>query len=340
MIARKRMLFAVVAILALYTAVWFVLAGVAERRIIAQLEAQAAHGMQITTGIHSKSGFPFALQIRLRDFTLRTQSGLTLEAPMLVMGARLTNWSHATVNAPDGTLVTIPAGHARAQIKAAISSVDGGVDFDPLGIHDAGLTLHALSATGLVEGTGALTAGEIDLHVDRPGTTPTDHTQVGGHTIVNATAIQVPGAKIQGLGNQIKRLTFDAVLMGKVPTLDEASLKAWSEDGGTIEVHELSTDWGPLGLGLGGTVTLDGDLQPIGSFSAKISGFGETIDALSASNAIKPTNAGLMNIALGLLAKPEGDNNTPTISVPMSIQNREVYVSSFKLAGMPLIRLY
>ncbi len=121
---------------------------------------------------------------------------------------------------------------------------------------------------------------------------------------------------------------------------DEAGLQAWSNDGGTVEIAALSADWGPLGLGLGGTLALDPDLQPIASFSANITGFTETLTALAATRVVKPSSAALASIGLGLLAKPEGPNNAPTVTVPVTIQNGLVYLSSFKLTKLPKLRLY
>jgi hypothetical protein len=89
-----------------------------------------------------------------------------------------------------------------------------------------------------------------------------------------------------------------------------------------------------------GTVALDPALQPIASFTANITGFTETLDALAETHTVKASSAALASVGLGLLAKPEGLDNTPKVTVPITIQNGQVFVSAFKLMKMPMVRLY
>jgi hypothetical protein len=158
--------------------------------------------------------------------------------------------------------------------------------------------------------------------------------------MANALQIHLPSPDIAALGNEIRRLTFNANLTGQLPHLTAQSLAQWRDNGGTVELHELSADWGPLGLGMGGTMALDNNFQPTGAFSAKVTGFSQIIEALEAAGWIKPGRGALMNVALGLIAKPEGEQHIPTLEAPLTIQDQTVYLGPVKLCAMPRLDLY
>jgi hypothetical protein len=157
--------------------------------------------------------------------------------------------------------------------------------------------------------------------------------------IVNALNVHFPQPEIAMLGNDIKRLTLDATLQGTLSDLSEKSLATWRDNGGTLEVHELSADWGPLGFGMGGTVALDENFQPVGAFTASIAGYQDLTQALTANGSLKSSHASLINAALGLMAKPAGPDNIPTIEVPITIQGQTLYLGPFKLCAMPSLAL-
>ena len=133
-----------------YTVLWFVLANAAEKRVMQQLDAQAAHGVTITVGSHQKSGFPFALRVALKEFNLTGRSGVTVATPRLVLGTSLFDATHATVTARLGTLVTVPASEDRPVVRTAIETVAGSVHFGTSGLRDASLTLGTVTVEGLI----------------------------------------------------------------------------------------------------------------------------------------------------------------------------------------------
>ena len=154
------------------------------------------------------------------------------------------------------------------------------------------------------------------------------------------TRLFLPAPEIPALGNTIDRLTLDAMLMGQVPLLNEASLAAWRDEGGTVEIRELSGQWAQLDFGLGGTLALDSVFQPEGSFNAHVQGFEAAIDALAGVRAIKPQYSDLIKMGLSVIAKPAGDQNVPTLMVPLTVQERVLYLSRFKIMKLPEVRLF
>ncbi len=323
----------------LYSATWFVLAGMAERRILAQLAAEKEHGVEISMARHERSGFPFGFAASFTGLKAVGQNGATFTAPSLKVESRFFHWSHVTLTAPSGAAVTLPLGKRRQAISASIVTAAGTADFDLTAVRQSDLTLNAVTVAGLVTGEGPLSAARINLHVDQPASPPSDHTQPGAHVTLDVDEVLLPPPPLPALGNSIKGVTLEATVMGKVPVLSEASLSAWRDDGGTVEVKELSLDWGPLGLGLGGTLSLDDGLQPSGAFSARMTGYAETLQALAQTGAVSGGTARTATMGLGMIARPN-EAGVSTLSVPLTIQNRAVYLSPLKVATLPEIRLY
>ena len=325
---------------ALYSLLWSGLATMAESRVMEQLAAQQAHGVTIDVGRHHKSGFPFALRVTLEDFSLTARAGVTVTSPSLVLGTRLLDATHVTVDASRGTLVTMTASGTRPAVETSVQAVAGDIRFGLDGLHDIALTLDSVSMAGLVQADAPMTAESIAIKLDKPDPAPTDHTKPGAHLVANITKLFLPGSEIPSLGNTVERLTLDAMLMGKIPALEQQSLAAWRDDGGTIEVREFSGQWGQLNLNLGGTLALDPSFQPEGSLDARITGFNDAIDALAGTHAIKGQYSDLIKMGLSVIAKPAGDNDIPTLTVPLTIQDRALYLARFKIMKLPEVHLF
>ncbi len=323
-----------------YTVAWFFLANAAENRVMRQLQAQAAHGVVITVASHGKSGYPFALRVTLKEFNLTGRSGVMVARPRLVLGTSLFDATHLTVSARDGTLVTVPASEARAVVRGAIETVTGNLHLGLSGLRDARLALEPVTVDGLVPAEKPVTAASVTLSLEKPEPEPADHTLPGAHLTADIATLFLPEPQIAALGNTVDHLSLDAMLMGRVPLLNEASMAAWRDEGGTIEIRAFSGQWAQLNFGLGGTLALDSSFQPEGSFDAHIDGFDEAIDALAGTHAIKAQYSDLIKMGLSVIAKPVGDQNVPTLTVPLTIQDRVLYLSRFKIMKLPEVRLF
>ena len=142
------------------------------------------------------------------------------------------------------------------------------------------------------------------------------------------------------LGQGIPRPLFEdrrARVIGD--TLSKA-LAAWRDDGGTLDVTRLALAWGPLQFAGDGTLALDAENRPMGAATARIAGYGETIDALAQSGAIQPTVGALMKVALNFLARVDPlAGNRSVVAVPISAQDGFVSVERFKLFRIPPLKL-
>ena len=331
---------AVFLVVILYSAAWFVLATQMEKRLLHRLAAEQEHGVTITWKRHRTAGFPFEMRVLLRDFSLADKSGLTVSAPNFSLGAALGDINDLTLRSPAGMFVTVPAGQQRPALKAAISTVQGRIRLDASRLDTLSLTLDNVLLVGLLPDARAVTTETLSVYLDRPEDKPVNAMDPAGHLIVNADNTTLPDPAVPALGNAVRRVTLDAYLLGDLTGMDQQAVKAWRDAGGTVNMEELSAEWGPLGIGLGGTLALDNDFQPLGSFSAKVTGFVPALDALVAERGINPDKASLIKAGLGLIARPEGDGDIPTLTVPLTVQDRALYLASFKVVKLPEVRVY
>ena len=129
---------------------------------------------------------------------------------------------------------------------------------------------------------------------------------------------------------------MDAALNGPLP--DAAGLTAvatgWRDDGGSLEVRHVETHWGPLGLTATATLALDPELQPMGTGTAQVTGYAETLDALARNGLMSRSAATTAKAVLSLLADTPGDGGPSEVDVPLSLQYR-----TLSMRQVPLVRL-
>jgi hypothetical protein len=138
------------------------------------------------------------------------------------------------------------------------------------------------------------------------------------------------------LGPRIASLTLQGALDGPVPrahTLGERAA-AWRDGGGTLEIQHLAVNWGPLDLTASATLALDEQQQPMGTGSARVIGYAETLDALASHGVISKSAATAAKAVLSLLAHSPEDGGPPDVEVPLTLQYR-----TLSMRQVPLLRL-
>ena len=141
------------------------------------------------------------------------------------------------------------------------------------------------------------------------------------------------------LGNTIARLGFESQVLGGMPeAMDRAALSVWRDKGGTVEIKNLSLEWGPARIQASGTAALDTTLQPEAALSASIAGYEETVDALVDAKLIAAQMADGVKLVLSMLARGARPGERPTINVPLSIQNRTLFVGPARLMRLPAVK--
>ena len=164
-----------------------------------------------------------------------------------------------------------------------------------------------------------------------------DHLRASQSFEVLAEGIRMPPTARLPLADQIARVFVVGEVKGRLAReTGTDTLRRWRDDGGTVELRRIEGRWGALALGGEGTLALDGAFQPVGAFTARIEGFSETLDALRASGAISGRDALTAKVVLTALARREGEGR-PYLTLPVALQERRLYVGPVALLTVPAL---
>jgi hypothetical protein len=165
---------------------------------------------------------------------------------------------------------------------------------------------------------------------------------VAGATSITLSAQSIalpeprPG-EILPLGPRLASLSFDAAMHGSLhlARLDAASLTAWRDGGGAVDISRLALGYGPLGLSAQGRFALDGDLQPAGQATLTIVGYAATLQALTASHVLTASMARAIGAVMTLLAHAPDGGGAPLVDTTLAVRHQVVSIAGFPLARLP-----
>lgn len=338
----------VLAVLALWSTIWFYVAGTLKQDIERWAESRRAAGWSVRWTTLTVGGFPFTWDAAFgRPAVTRTGTATPWfwRGPEAVT-LRYRPWSPRTFDltapgshrlGPDaaapGTTVTVAASDVDGRLELA---ADGRPRTLSLAVDDATIAGVTASPTHVAQLRAILGAVEpFDPSVP-PDQRPTARLEAG------IAGLELPADTSPPLGRTVGRAELTATLMGVLPPVAPGGVPAdalvrWRDDGGTVEIQHLALGWGPLSLMATGTLALDEGLQPQGALNARVAGYGETVDALQRAGMVKPRAAFIAKLALGAIAKTPANGGPPQIAVPVTIQDGRLYVGPAALLPVPRI---
>jgi len=331
---------AAIAIGVLYVGLWYYAAALARDSLLNWVEAQRREGAIATFEHLEIGGFPFHLRLVLDKpaFSMSTADApWGWEAAEAAAEIRPWNLKLVTVRAPgrhalmwtlNGSRRTAEghAGDLIAQVR-----LDGG---QPVTTH-VEVNSADFAGDGPLERV-TLARATLDLALP-PVTVATDRTPIADIRLAGQD-LGVPAVWGLPLGTDIATFELAAAVLGSIPPGPPVdALAGWRDDGGTVEIRHLGLTYGPLALAGDGTLALDADLQPIGAFTTRVEGFFETVDALREKGIIRSQDAVTAKMVLGVLSK-RNDAGRASLTVPLTVQERRLYVGPVPLAVIPPIR--
>ena len=114
-----------------------------------------------------------------------------------------------------------------------------------------------------------------------------------------------------------------------------ARVRAWLDEGGSVELHRLAVIWGQTRMEATATLALDGDVQPMGTGTAKIAGYEPVLDRLAAKGVLSRAAVRAAKAMLTLLADTPAEGQPAEVEVPLTLQFRTLSVSQIPLARLP-----
>jgi hypothetical protein len=314
-----------------YTGYWFSIAHRLPDTIAGWAAARGAEGYDARWDSLAVSGFPVWFAVTLTGTSLAGARPLPFEAKAAaVLGvARPWNLRHWHVTAPQGA--RLEGAREGDAITAAALDITVAVGADK----DASVRIAAHQITG--SGAAALLGiADAQAQLSLPARPPADHRQERARATLRLMGIALPRA-VPSLGATIDLVTLSGALKGTVPAgkLRDA-LSAWRDDGGTIELEQGTLRWNSLAASANGTLALDETLQPMGALTATIENQNAVIDAAVAGGTMRVQDANLAKILLGLMAKP-GPDGKKQLTLPVTLQNRRLYLGPAQITVLPVI---
>lgn len=312
----------------IYSAWWFWLASEARDHVEGWVRGMRADGREAGYERLSVGGFPGRLMIRIDGIEAADPAG-GWRVRLPALNATLPPW---TIDRLDGAF-TVPVeldmteGAAPGQYTVRAESNSFRVDRDSGG--RLRVDLGGLNVTR-ADVPDALTAKTVMMTLMR-GANP-----VYGRVFVDAREVALPPEMHSAFGSDMPyfRVTAEATGAELPQGINAQSLRQWTADGGAIDIRSLDIRHGVLGMAGEGTMALDGDLQPIGAFTADVSGFNQAIDALVRAGVAREQDGNLAKVVLGVLSKQPPGGGPRIVSLPLSLQDR-----TLSAGPVPLIRL-
>lgn len=280
------------------------------------------------------TGFPFALNIRLKD--------VVFAPPLDPSGKRGWNWQIASLD-----LSTLPLPWTLRTLNVDMSAPQS-------------LSMNAQTYRGQAErfqltfdwmSKGvpediALDIAQWNLHgeqhslkLDRVQLDAQRQSSGDYQFELKGQDVDLPNAVI-GMGKKLSQVLARGRFTHNFATQkwSKSAIEEWRDRGGTLEFERLLIDYVPLSLQGNGTLALDGDLQIVGAFSARIQGFFETVERLRRARVIRGPDASMAKVVLGMLAKYPGNGGPATISVALTLQERALFVGPVRLIEIPQLK--
>ena len=320
----------------LYTVFWFVAVGQARDIVLGWVAHRAAEGYHVRYRGIDTDGFPLRLRVTLTQTSLggpRPERPWRWDAERVVIELTPWNFRRYRLSSPGRHAVELIAGTEPLAAQGSVEDLT--VDIDDAG--DRASAKLRVKALALASNSDAIGLDELSVHARRLGV-PTDHDTASLALDVDGRNFRLPDRVVLPFGPEFGRFVLEAQVKGPLsggPRVE--ALTAWRESGGTLEIAKIELAHGPVIAAGTGTFALDPDLQPLAAFTAQVQGLLELVDGLARLGALRPRDAQTAKFVLGALGR-RSDSGAFVHAVPVTIQDRRLYVGPIAIAPIPPIR--
>jgi len=319
--------------------------GVAQQRLREQFAAWAANaranGWTVMNAPPSSGGWPLAATLSVPALFIKggdpdLPRGLAWRADRIELGIALLQPHTLEIKTEGMQRIRLAGG---PEIFFTADRLRGWLPLGP----DMAPQSADLAATNLRAGILAGPDAALDLSIGslriRAVTKPAATAESALAISLAATTIGLPPRQRWPLGSRIEQVRLEATLDGPVPHVRGLAARAyaWRDGGGSLNVPQLSLNWGALALTATATLTLDEHLQPTGAGIARLTGYADALDTLSANGVLSRSATTAAKAVLSLLARVPEDDGPPDVEVPLTLESRTLSLRQLPLFRMPEI---
>lgn len=300
----------------IWSALWWVAAGLMISQVEAWITANADASTAIAHGEISRAGFPFEIAVSIPNVAL-SKAGNAVETAALRL--HILPWAPSRLIMSSGAPATLTSAAGpvlRAdRLEAALDRTTD--QRERISLHGADLRL-------ALPGQPPVTAERLTAVATR---LPGDARPVT--LFLDATGAQ-SAARPEKLD-----LKFDAALRGPIDALiGPPNFAAWRDAGGALELRDVTLSHGPAQLSGAATVTLDQALRPVPNGTLTLRGVKAFLDRLTALGITSPRDAAIGQTALTLLSKPGADGQ-PEVTLPLTGRDGWLSIGPLRVTRLP-----
>ncbi len=199
------------------------------------------------------------------------------------------------------------------------------------------MSLHLTDVTaGLPGGVNAATLASLISAPPFPETPPADHTGTAVTIQADLKDLGLPPDKKSPLGRTIDTAAFTARIKGLLPSpLHPAGHRRVEQERRHRRYRCAEPRLGTIADDGTGTLAFDGALQPVGALSAEVLGINPTMDSLASAGIVRPGDAAMAKVALGLLSRRSTPDKQPIVEASVTAQDGWLYFGPVRLMRMP-----
>lgn len=333
------------------TAAWFFFVHQTQRGIDQWADAQRENGVEVTWQSLSFTGFPLRVDAQIGEPELvvrRPNRVATWKPPSLTF-----KFSSAAPHTIDFASPGTHNLHVASDDRTWSAVVDaetlkGQALFPPQDYRRIEQLTGRFAGVSVTpsDSTEPVTIDRGNFAATRRGAAPADPQSVHPQGVsfefsLAAQDIRMPvdllaANALDTLDPLISAISTEVLVNGELGSgsVDSNSLTAWRDGGGTVEFTSIELDWGPVQIAANGTLALDDNLQPVGSFATQIAGLEDLITAMETGGVLSSRDAAVARITLSILSRgPEG-GGPDYAQIPITLQDRIL-----RLGPIPLIQI-
>jgi hypothetical protein len=134
---------------------------------------------------------------------------------------------------------------------------------------------------------------------------------------------------------RLDRLFGTMNLRGKPGKFSLTDLITWRDNGGVLDIKKIQLNKGPYNLEFQGTLALDAALKPMGAGTITFTGLDFFLAKQEQAGKLSKSQVKLAKLAIHLISKPSTKNGIKMTRVPITAQNGELRLGSFRLFDLP-----
>lgn len=345
---------AIVTIGVVVTAGWFFFVQQARQALTQWADAQRQEGVDVTWQSLDFNGYPFRVNTQIGDPQIVVRrpdhSAIWIPANLAFRFSAFAPQAIAFAG-PGAHNLRIEHGGDSWSAMIEADRFNGQALFPPRDYRQLESLTGKFSGVRItpLDGPGPIIIDKGTFAAIHPATPPVDPSAV--HPLATSVEfnldvrdIHLPEEMLQAtalgtLGTLIGEISAGLQLEGVLDagSLDSAALTTWRDDGGTLEVTSMVLQWGPVQITADGTLALDGDLQPVGSFATRIAGLGDVITALETDGVISSNDATVARLTIAILAKDPSSGGPTEVEIPLTLQERILRLGPIALTQLPTV---